>query len=122
MKRIQENSEGNKGFTLIELMIVIAIIGILASIVIPQFIEYKRKAYDASVKSDLSALATEMETYYISNSTYPTTVSTLTNFGWSSGVSGGLTNVTISDFTATASHQSSSNTFTYSIGNGGLWK
>jgi type IV pilus assembly protein PilA len=61
----------SKGFTLIELMIVIAIIGILAAIAIPQFASYRQKAYNAAALSDLKTVKTTLEAYYADNQFYP---------------------------------------------------
>jgi len=60
-----------KGFTLIELMIVIAIIGILAAIAIPQFSKYRARAFNASAVSDAKNLRTDLEGHYAEWSVYP---------------------------------------------------
>ncbi|MBF0243417.1 MAG: prepilin-type N-terminal cleavage/methylation domain-containing protein [Desulfamplus sp.] len=58
------------GFTLIELMIVVAIIGILAAIAIPNYISYQCKAKQTEAKHNLGAVRTSQEAYFASFDTY----------------------------------------------------
>ena len=63
--------KNQKGFTLIELMIVIAIIGILAAIAIPQFSRYRAKSYNSASLADARNLRTDLEAYYAEWESYP---------------------------------------------------
>jgi type IV pilus assembly protein PilA len=68
LMRINE-MKNQKGFTLIELMIVIAIIGILAAIAIPQFSQYRARGYMAATKSDVKNCYTAAVAYFGDNPT-----------------------------------------------------
>lgn len=60
LKRIKKQT----GFTLIELMIVVAIVGILAAIAIPNYLNYQAKSQQAEVRTGLDAIYTGLMVYY----------------------------------------------------------
>jgi general secretion pathway protein G len=66
------------GFTLLELLIVIVIIGILALLIIPNITSAPKKARDTQRKTDLRAIQKGMEEYFVSNNVYPADMPTLT--------------------------------------------
>jgi type IV pilus assembly protein PilA len=73
------NAHVQKGFTLIELMIVVAIIGILAAVAIPAYQDYIARAQVSEAASMTSGIKTTMAEYAQINGAYPTTDTTPTN-------------------------------------------
>lgn len=106
----------SKGFTLIELIIVVVIIGILASIAIPKFGNTKEKAYVAGMKADLRNLVTAQEAYFAEYVTYASTTTNL-NYNVSTGNTVNLTSSTGQGWAATATNTGTTHTCGIFIGN-----
>ena len=77
--------KAEEGFTLIELMIVVAIIAILAGILIPNFVNARAQAMTAACESNLRAIATAAELYYADQQIYPSSGNVTTTLFTSNG-------------------------------------
>lgn len=72
------------GFTIVELLIVIVIIGILAGLVVTQILGATAKARDTERKTDLDQIANQLEAYYAKNGFYPT-LANINSATWRTG-------------------------------------
>ncbi len=73
IKKISTKKLAHKGFTLIEIMIVIAIIAMLDALIVPNLFSRQDQATKVVIKQDISTLTTALQTYRLDNSNYPTT-------------------------------------------------
>jgi type IV pilus assembly protein PilE len=71
MQPLKPDMSRFRGFTLIEVMITVAVIAILAAVALPNYIDYVTRSKLVEAKTNLSDMRTRMEQYFLDNRTYP---------------------------------------------------
>ena len=114
----------DKGFSLVELLVTVAIVALLAAIALPQFMAYRARAVDSHMKGDLKNAALAMESYFAEKKKYTTTVPEIVaaGFNQTEGVTLTIDVTSPSSYTLTASKPSGTQaSFSYDSTTGSIY-
>ena len=109
---------GEQGFTLLEMMVVVAIIAILAAILIPNFTRARAQAQTAACLGNMKMIATALELYYTDKQTYPTADTQQITGAWTAANMSGYLNAVPEDPAAGAGAYYTLTTVSASAGSG----
>jgi len=79
------------GFTLVELLVVVAILAVMLAIAVPSYLGYKGRAADGSAKANIRATLPSVEAYFIDNGSYSGMTAAILRSGYDGGISKTLT-------------------------------
>ena len=115
MVKVFRKKRGQKGFTMIEILTVIAVIGILAAIAIPQFMSYKTKGFNTVASEDLQNMFTAAHAFFSDSPSGTVDTTILQTYGYrpTNNVTPTVTTGTVNGLAMTAVH--ASGTTTYSV-------
>jgi len=77
IKRFKQNNHKSKGFTLVELLVVLAILALLLTLAVPKYFTSIERAKDAALKHDLNTLRESIDKFYADTGRYPKTLEDL---------------------------------------------
>lgn len=73
INKLNKIRSAQSGFTLIEIMVVVIIIGLLATMILPNVLGQQDRAFEVKAKTDIRSIGTQMSMYKLDNFSYPTT-------------------------------------------------